>query len=222
MDKINIMRSSFLFRGLNDDEFEACIKEVSRDIERYSKGDTIFDPGAFDRKIGFVISGEATVGRTKSCGDVIPLNSLKKGDAFGVLAVFNGREEFPTVISARKDCEILFVSREELDRMMRISHKLTINLIEFLANRIGFLCDKISSFSSDNVEQKLARYLFSLYKESGSTELKFNKKHAAESLNTGRTSLYRSLESLVECGIIEIKEKQIYIIDPKGLERITK
>ena len=44
----------------------------------------------------------------------------------------------------------------------------------------------------------------------------------ADKLGVGRASLYRALDSLADSGVIKLETKKIFIIDPKGLERITK
>ena len=222
MIKTKVLGSSFLFKGVDSICVDKCLRAINTEEVIYKKNETVYSPADFDKKIGFIAKGEATVGRIKANGDIIPLNFLTSGSAFGVLAAFTGRDEFPTVITAKKDLTVVYVNRYDLEEMMKISHQLSINLIEFLASRIEFLCDKISSFSSDNVEQKLARYLYHLYSEFQSADLKFNKKHAAESLNTGRTSLYRSLEKLEQSGVIKINDKTIIITNLKELERIAK
>lgn len=216
------LSSFFLFEGISDADKEKCISVCKMETRVYSKGEAIYSHSDFEKKIGLVLDGECRVERQRNDASSIPLNSLCVGDSFGVLAAFTGRDEFPTVVVAKRLAKILYFSKTELIEMISVSPQISINIINFLAGRIEFLCDKISSFSSDNVEQKLAQYLLSEYKSSNSLTLKINKKHAAESLNSGRTSLYRSLEKLEERGVIKIDKKIIKIIDLEGLERIAK
>ncbi len=96
------------------------------------------------------------------------------------------------------------------------------NVIRFMSERILFLNEKIATFSGDNVEQKLARLLLCEKIYTDSCEFAFNKKKAAETINSGRASLYRALESLAEKGLITFDNKIIKIIDLCGLERISK
>ena len=77
------------------------------------------------------------------------------------------------------------------------------------------------SFTGDNVEQKLAIYILDIFRKTGDINIKLNKKHAAQSLNIGRTSLYRALDEWEASGIIDVTEKNIIIHDPEGLERKT-
>ena len=216
------IRGSFLFEGVRDEVIDKCLANSVFEIIRYHRKDPIYTPSSFEHKIGIILEGKCRVNRLRCGCSPLPLNTLYPGDSFGVLAMFTGREEFPTEIVAEKDSVIAYISQESFEKMILLSGEISLNVIRFLANRINFLCDKVSSFSSDNVEQKLARYLVSLSQSTGCHELKFNKKAAAESLNTGRTSLYRALQSFAENGIIKINEKTITILDYDSLERITK
>ena len=218
----NWLTQTFLFKSIDAKDTEALVQNLKIEYKEYKKGDDIYLPNAFESKIGFVVEGQCRVEKIRENGNHIPLNTLNPHDSFGVLAVFTGRDEFPTGIVATASTKIAYIDKENLINLMKKSVQFSLNIINFLSNRINFLCDKIYSFTGDNVEQKLAIYIFDIFKKTGSINLKLNKKHAAESLNIGRTSLYRALDELASSGIIEITEKNIIIHDLEGLERKTK
>lgn len=222
MEDNKSIHHSFLFKNISAEDIRKLIASVPPLPVTYTRGEAIYTPDGYEKKMGIVLSGECTVERVKPSGDRVPLNSLYPSDAFGILAVFAGDDEFPTYITAKKRAEIVFYSREDLEQLMKLSHSVSMNLLTFLADRALFLCGKVSSFSSDNIEQRLAMYLYNLYLSTGSNIVKINKKRVAEELNTGRTSLYRALDSLQEGGFISIDDKTIIIIDLEGLERISK
>lgn len=216
------VKKSFLFNGIGDNKRTQLLSIVNPEYIEYKKGEYIYSPNKFDKKIGFVVRGECLIQKNRTIGDPIPLNALSVGDSFGVVAVFTGCEEFPTNILATKDCIIAYFSKENVVSLMNKNVAVSLNIIQFLASKVQFLNNKISSFSSDNVEQKVALYILNLYKDTQENTLKFNKKHAADLLNTGRTSLYRALSSLEDSGIIKIDNKNIIILDHNGLERKAK
>ena len=216
------MQNAFLFKDVDLEECKSLLLKTDVEYKRYEKGDCIFSPKSFEEKIGIVVSGKCEVLRCRSEGDGIPLNILSVGDAFGVVAAFAGCAEFPTEIIAQRSTEIAFFTKESIYLLMEQNIRFSINIINFLANRIAFLNTKISSFSGDNVEQKLAKYILNEYKARNDVCIKFNKKHAAEALNSGRTSIYRALDGLASERIICLDEKSIIILDLEGLERKTK
>ena len=106
--------------------------------------------------------------------------------------------------------------------MIESSSAVAMNVIRFLAGKIDFLNQKIATFSSDTVEDKLANFLLNEHKKHGSNEFLLNCKRTAEAISAGRASLYRAIASLTDAGIIKLENKKIIILDPQGLERKTK
>ncbi len=212
----------FLFVGVEETSLEAIIKKTNFYVVPFKKGDTIYSPTDFQKKIGFVMSGECQVNKSKELGDSIPLNKLAQYDSFGIISVLSNKKEFPTEIVAKSDCKILFIDSDSFVNMIKSDARISRNVIDFLISRILFLNDKISTFSAYNIEQKLATYLLQLSKSIGSSTLLFSKTNCAKSLGVGRASLYRALSSLSDCEIIKLENKKIIINDLKRLERKTK
>ena len=217
----NFIENTFLFKGLNTLDIESLISLIKIEQKNYQKGDIIYSPEDFDKKIGFIQRGECLVGR-QSNGAVIPLNTAKSYDSFGILTCFSQRDEFPTVITAKASTTVLFIYADDLHLLIKENSTVSLNVIEFLAKKISFLNEKIAAFSGGSIEEKLACYILSLKKKHASLEFQFNKKKGAEALNCGRASLYRAIDALKNAGYISIEDKKIIINDLSSLERITK
>ena len=211
----------FLFKDIPDTEIESLVQDIAPESASYKKSEDIFLPDRFEEKIGFVKTGECRVERVKYDGDTIPLNTLTKYDSFGILTVLSV-EEFPTRVKAVRDSEVIFIKKADALKLINSSSTVAMNVIGFLSKKITFLNKKIATFSSDTVEQKLANHIYSRYIKSGSVEIAFNCKRAAETINAGRASVYRALEALSREGVITFESKKIYINDLEGLERISK
>ena len=218
----DFLAQTFLFRGISSEKIEAWCESAMPSMRSYAPGDSIYSPLDYEKCVGFVVDGDCVVERKRVDGAPIPLNRLKKYDAFGILSVFSDGEKFPTSIRARKSSEIIFISKEDVMSLVKSESQISLNIIEFMANRIDFLNDKISTFSSGNVEQKLVKYILLEVKSKGLESFDFNCKKTAESINSGRASLYRAIASLQENNLIKLENKKIYIIDREGLERISK
>lgn len=214
--------ASFLFKNID----EAAIKEISDkikpEIQAYKAKETIYTPSSFESKIGFIISGECLIERVKCDGTHIPLNLAKAGDSFGITAALNIADEFPTRISARKNSKIAFIDKTDLEYLIENYNPIAKNVISFLCKKVIFLNNKIATFSSSTVEEKLASFILLEHSKFCKLEFAFNCKKTAESINSGRASLYRAIASLTEKGMITLSNKKIIILDLKGLERISK
>lgn len=211
----------FLFRGVEENAIDNVLKTITPQIKRYLSKEVIFSPHDYKPVLAFVISGECSVERIRNDGTSIPLNTLRAHDSFGIMSLFASGEEYPTSVVAKKNSELIFFTKQDVDFLISASPRIAINVINFLADRVAFLNSKIATFSSDTVEGKIANFLIIQEKKLGS-EFSLNFKKTAEAINSGRASLYRALASLEEKNLIKIENKKIIILDLKGLERISK
>lgn len=219
---ISKLPECFLFAGLSKDSQNEILCKITKEIKCYSAKEIIYSPNDFEKKIGIVISGECLIERVKSDGTHIPLNVAKSTDSFGIVAVLTETEEFPTQITAKKNTKILYVTKDELNKLIEQYPAVAKNVITFLSKKVVFLNSKIATFSSGTVEEKLASFILSEYTKTKKTELNLNLKKTAEGISAGRASLYRAISSLTERGIISQDNKKINILDLEGLERISK
>ena len=212
----------FLFTSLPFDKLDSAISECEPELRSYHRSDMIYTPENYEKEIGFILSGECEIIRKKQDGSDVVLNSLKTGDSFGILAVLSSEEEFPTLISAKRASEVLFIKKSRLLRLIRRYPTVAMNVIGFLTEKISFLNKKIATFSSESVEEKMRRFILDEYRKNVATEFTLNCKKCSEAISAGRASVYRGINSLEKSGVIKYENKKIFILDLEGLERMKK
>ena len=151
----SFFKNTFLFRGIDDGEITNLLSDIQAECICYRKGDCIYSPESFDRRIGFVLEGECIVGRPSTNSSIVPLNTLRKHGSFGIMTLFSSHAEFPTVITAKSDCYVLFLNGDDVMRLIEKKHAIALNIITFLTERIAFLNERIASFSGNTVEENL-------------------------------------------------------------------
>jgi len=216
---IKFISELFIFKGAKPEVVEEIYGSYNFALESFSKGDVIFSPDNFQKNIGFVVSGECRVERLREDGDSVFLNTLKRYDSFGILAVLSSDSEYPTRIVSAKSTSIFFMNGNDLIAIVKKYPEIAYNVITFLTSRIAFLNKKIATFSGKNTTQKLASYLLTKQRENG-TVIKISRTKLASELGIGRASVYRDLDLLEDKGLIQINQKEIIIKCPEGLERI--
>lgn len=216
MKNFDLLSSSFLFQGLSEEELSGLLLRNEPIASSYKKGELIYSSASSERLVGFIVSGGCEVRRERgSCGPVL-LNLLGRGDSFGILSVFSDGD-FPTSVYAARSCEILFFTDRQIQSFIAASPTVNQNLIRFLAGRIAFLNKKIATFSGNRVEDRLAAFLLCEAEKYSSDVFPFNYVKCGEEINAGRASVYRAVNALCEAGLISVSEKQVNILDPKGL-----
>ena len=218
VDKNALLEVPFIFKGLSNEERKEILSRCEYSLARYSKGEKIFDGESFERSIAFILNGRAEVFRADSSKRTL-LSSLEVGDSFGASALFSDNEPFPTAIFAKSECDIMFISQSQMEVLISASPQIATNYIKFLSNKIRFLNDKINSFSSKSTEEKTAKFLINNSPD-GVLTSSLNMKQISSSLGLGRASLYRTLSSFEERGLISKNGSQILITNFKGLKKI--
>ena len=205
-EKGGFLEDMFLFRGLRDTERQAFLQGAPA-AETFEKGSVIYSAAKFRRAIGVVESGTVLV-----CRDAAVLNRLSRGGVFGAAALYGQQTRYVTEIKAATPCKIRFLDEELLQRWMRRDFRLAENYIGFLSDRIRFLNQRIATFTAGDTEKRVLQYLRQHAEESGLVTLPHSMSEFAHMLDIGRSSLYRSLDNLVEGGDIRREGKQIYIV----------
>ncbi|MBQ9070427.1 MAG: Crp/Fnr family transcriptional regulator [Clostridia bacterium] len=218
-EHLDFVSNLFPFRNLKERTINAIFEEINYSISTFDKGEVIFSPSCFQKKIGFVINGECAVERVRDGDDAIYLNTLTKCSSFGILSVLSPDSEYPTRIRAIKNASVLFIPAEDFLAVIKKYPSVSMNVIGFLSSRIGFLNKKIATFSEKSTLKKLASYLLLEYGEKGA-RISVSRTKLSSEIGVGRASLYRDLDFLIDKKIIEVKQKEIIIICPEGLERI--
>ena len=218
---LKFFENTFLFEGIAEKEIERLLASCACETVDYHKDDEIYSPSDYDGKIGFIVTGKCAVCRKKPDSTDVVLNILEKYASFGVLAAFSS-EEFPTVVRAMKDSTVAFFTTQEILALISECPKVSINIINFLADRIAFLNKRIATFTCSTVESKLASFILSEHTRLGSLEIPFNCKRVATVINAGRASVYRALETLSDEGAIIYDTKKISIEKLDLIERISK
>jgi CRP-like cAMP-binding protein len=219
---LETVRGLFLFHNVPERKVLDIISDRSCTVESFTKGSGIYSGKSFRRSLGAVLQGEISVKKTTADGGELPINILRTGDVFGAAALFNDEEEFATILTAAKDCRIIFFPQELVRRIFRESDAIAENYIRYLSGRIIFLNQKIFSLTAGTAERRLATWLLKSAEQGSKAEITVNMTQLAGALDIGRASLYRAMDELSACGAISKSSKKIEIKDIEALREIQK
>ncbi len=208
--------SLFLLQGLSEEERRTLWAGAPLPV-RFEKGESIYSCHAFRRALGVMLQGEAQVWRAGEDGRRVVMNRLPAGSVFGAAALFGECEAYVTEISALRRCAVLFVSQQQASDWMRGHYAIAENYIRFLSGRIRFLNQKIAEFTDGQTEDRLVRYFLDHRSGDGRVILPGSLTELAQTLNIGRSSLYRSLDALTASGAVRREGRRIFVDDPARL-----
>lgn len=207
-----------LFSGLSDCQLDEMINSGAMTVVSYKKHDVIFTPSSYTRSLAIIAKGEADVYKQTDKG-LLFLSILSVGCVFGMAAMFYEDNGFINTVSARTNCRVCFLPKENLEKIFVKYPTVANNYIVILSQKIHYLNKKISNLTSPSPAVRLFSFLQSLsIDENGCTVLPMSVSELSRVLSLGRTSLYNAFDELISDGKIERCGKNIRILLPKGNE----
>ncbi len=194
------LKEWFLFDGLDSQTINNIIK-ILPTATHFNKGDFIFTHSKFSQCLGIIICGEAKVNLPSKQNDGAVMKRLYEGDIFGAAALFE-KERYVTDILAQKSCEVLFIPQELLVEIFEMYPTTAINYIKALTTRICFLNDRVGSLSAKDALTKVRDFFELNADNDGLVVISKGMTELSKTLNIGRSSLYRAIETLEKDKII--------------------
>ena len=218
---LEILSASTLFGGLPEIQL-LKIKQIAVN-KNFSKGETIFMEGDDGNGFYLVAEGLVKVFKVSSEGKEQILHILGPGEPFGEVPVFAGKS-FPANAEAISKSYLLFFPRIAFIGLIKTNPSLSLNMLVLLSIRLRQFTVQVENLSLKEVPGRLASYLIYLYNEQGGEEvvrLGISKGQLASLLGTIPETLSRIFSKMSDQGLIEVKDRNITLLDHKGLEELA-
>ena len=216
-EKIEIIASSLLFKGLPDAQLEQ-IAEISLE-RRCKQGESIFFEG--DEATGFymVVTGKVKVFKMSLDGKEQILHIFGPGEPFGEVPTFHG-QPFPANAVTMVRSSLLFFPHRQFVDLVTNTPSLALSMLAMLSLRLRRFASQVESLSLKEVPARLAAHLVYLAEEQGRTDhvvLDIPKGQLASLLGTSPETLSRIFARMTEEGLIRVNGKKIELLDYEEL-----
>jgi len=187
----------------------------------YRKGTDIFLEG--DPPIGMFVVAEGVVKIYKYSqeGREQVLTVEKPPGLIAELPLFDGLP-YPANAVAQEDTKVLLVPREAFESLLKRHPELALTIIKNISLRLRRLVTLIEEISFLEIPQRLARYLLSSSEGKDEFTIPHTNAEIASIIGTVRELVSRNLARLSQEGIIELKGKDVRILNRAKLEEISK
>lgn len=199
----------FIFSDLDNESINNITLTFPK-AQTFKKGEIIYSADTFKNAIGFVISG-SVVAVANNHNEVL-LKNFTQNMCFGVAAIFGGGDNYVSTITAKTNCEILFLSEEHLKAIFNKYPQVAINYIRFISDKIRFLNEKLRVISCMSAEDTLMTYFSSVADADGYANIPDNMTRFAKTLGLSRATLYRALDILEKNGSILKENNKLKVI----------
>ena len=214
---VHILKDIPYFSELTIEEMQNLV--ASSEKRKYSRGSIVLQKDEVGDETYLIVTGKVKVIITHTDGKEIILNILKSGDLFGEMAVFDHMPRSATVV-AEQDCELLIISRENIEDQIKKNPQIAFKLLSDLSRRLRQATEQISSLAYLDAKGRVAQ---TLLKHSKETTMITNEgykvfpkpstKDIAAMSGTSPETVARLLSEFASAGIIGLTDEYIVIYD---------
>jgi CRP-like cAMP-binding protein/CheY-like chemotaxis protein len=207
-------------RGLK--ELENLSKD--RPSQMFKKKQIIFSEGDLPHYLYFINSGKVKVFKTHDDGKEYVTDIFKDGDFFGISSLFKNSAYTDSAI-VLENSEICKIPKEDFYTLLNKNRDVATQFIKILANHVEEKEKQLLSFAYDTVRKRAAEALVQLekrYRKEGEadTKIKITREDLAGIAGTATETVIRCLSDFKSDNLIEVKGREIVIVDLEGLHNI--
>ncbi len=159
---VHILVNIPYFSELTIEEMQNLV--TSSQKRKYPRGSIVLHKDDVGNETYLIMTGKVKVFITHKNGKELILNTLKSGDFFGEMAVFDNMPRSATV-AAEEDCELLIISRENISNQIKRNPQIAFKLLSDMSRRLRDADEKISGLVHLNAKGRVAQTLLKLSEE---------------------------------------------------------
>jgi CRP/FNR family transcriptional regulator len=211
-----MLQGSSYFNGLS----EAILAEISRgtQLAHFERGEIIFWEGEECAGLHVIEKGSVKLFKLSPQGRELVIRVLEEGATFNEVPVFdNGLN--PINAAALEDCEVWIIAAELLRQALARYPELAQSVIANLSHNLRTLLSMVEELSFYQVVNRLARLINQMPTdlETGAKIGWLTQDELAARLGTVREVVTRSLGVLERSGAIQVRRRQVVVVDEARL-----
>jgi CRP-like cAMP-binding protein len=208
-----LVAQSVLFRGCSVAALDDILRRLQ--VRTAQRGQRLVVQGDAGDSIYIVALGRARVTMAGESGREVVLATLRSGDFFGELSLFDGRPRTASV-TASEEVTALVLSRESFLAHLKLHPQTALNIAAELSRRLRRADQTIFELALEDVESRLVRTLERLAKEDGELTVdglvlrrRPTQQELANMVGSCRETVSRTFSSMIRRGLIVPRGKSV-------------
>lgn len=220
MSLIAYLKQCQLCGELSDEELAALSDIIM--LQTLDRGEILFIEG--DPANGFfsLAEGRVRVYKSSPDGKEQTIHIINPGQIFAEVAIFRGNR-FPANCSALEKSVVLFYPKDRFLKLLADIPQISLKIIGSLSAFLREYNKMVEYLSLKEVPERIAGYLLEEYHNTKGEviHLRISKAELARKLGTISETLSRNLRKLQDQRIIEVKAREIRILDLESLSQMA-
>lgn len=196
---------------------------VNKKMRSYKSGETIYDEGNHANNIYLIKSGVVKSHKIDEFGKELITKIYKENDFFGYTS-FTENIAYLESATAMEQSEICIISKDELKKLLKQNHKLTLEFIHLLTDNLIEFKEQLLQMAYGSVKKKTANTILQFTEKIPNKSvgtIKISRSDLASVAGIATESLIRTLSSLKKDGLIDIEGRNITVLDIEKLKRVN-
>jgi CRP-like cAMP-binding protein len=219
-DRIAALRSTRLFAELAS---EALVDIAHRAIELHlKKGEILFLSGEPARGLFVLVSGRVRTFQENEDGRELVLQVDRDGSVLGDVPVFDDGP-YPASSIAEAETDVLLIERDDIRKLCVKYPLLALAALKLMAGKVRRHANLLEALSLHEVGQRLALFLLAEARSSGEIRIAFrlylSNHEIASRIGSVRDVVSRAFGRLKHLGLISMNDRDVTILDLRGLEQ---
>lgn len=193
----------------------------------YKKGQVIFYEGNDAYGIYCIYAGRVKLFKSAISGRQQIVRVAGPGDLIGYRAIF-AEEPYAATAEALEDATICCIDKNAFFSVMSDNPKLALTVIRKLAKELRIAEDMATSIAQKSVRERMAELILMLKETYGrpskkgvTIDLHLSREEMAEMIGITQETAIRLLSEFKQDGLIEVKEREITVLNPKALVEVA-
>ena len=218
------VRHRSIMADLQHDKLDCLNQEKSCNV--YRKGDVIFHENNRPMGLYSIFSGKVKLYKSSEIGKDQIIRLAKAGDPLGYRALVSG-EPYSATAEAIEDTRICFIPRSHFTELLEDGTGVFQRLIKIMTDDLKMAEDRITSMATKTVRERTAEALIMLknyygLKPDGVTlDVALTREDLSNIVGTATESLIRMLAEFKADKLIDLKDRQIQILNSAKLAHVA-
>ncbi|HPR32981.1 MAG TPA: Crp/Fnr family transcriptional regulator [Prolixibacteraceae bacterium] len=209
-----------LFRGCDKGEVDELLARAVFQRRRFPPGALIVGQGEPCDRLLIVIGGTVKGEMIGPSGKVLKIEDMEAPSFLASAFLFGKNNHFPVNVMALTEASLIIIPRPALLRIFHENQQVLLNFLSMISSRAQFLSEKLRFLSFRTLKAKMAFYLISEAGLSQSFKIRHSQEELADLFGVARPSVGRIFMQLQEEGLIDIRYRQVSVLDFSKLSEL--
>jgi len=194
------------------------LKKLSSDkkIHRFAKKEELFMEGDEPTSLVFVVKGQVKTFKTNEQGKELITGIHRSGDFIGYSDLIEGMDYRESAI-AMEETEVCFIPRQDFFTLLYSNRDVASRFIKMLSNNLKEMEERLINLAYNSVRKRVAEALITIQKKNDQSSFTVTREDLASMVGTATESVIRTLSDFKDEKLIDIKDKQIVMLNPARL-----